>query len=345
MKKNLLIITFFLFFSSCLFAQNFSGQWKGAFWDKSVSVGFGGDQCDYVLDLECKGKVVTGYSYTYYIADGKRYYSICTLEGFLDKKKKYIEVKETERTKTNVPESVGNSFQIHKLTYTKINNIETLQGNWIPVPNQIVKTGYGNTILTRRNLQSSFPNFNNKASKTIPQKKTIANPMPTIVKTTRKPEPVITKTTAKDRILIPKKDSFIKQELIVKDLSKKITISPFSFEKRNYTLLKTIEVENESIKVDLYDNGEVDGDSISLFYNNKLLLSHKRLSEKAITLNIPVGQDDGINELVMYAENLGTIPPNTALMVVTDGTKRYEVRITSDLQKSGAIRFVHKPKR
>ena len=46
----------------------------------------------------------------------------------------------------------------------------------------------------------------------------------------------------------------------------------------------------------------------------------------------------------MYADNLGSIPPNTALMVVTDGGNRYEVRISSDLQKSGLIRFVHKPK-
>ncbi len=46
----------------------------------------------------------------------------------------------------------------------------------------------------------------------------------------------------------------------------------------------------------------------------------------------------------MYAENLGTIPPNTALMVVNDGDNRYEVRISSDLQKSGVIRFMHKPK-
>jgi hypothetical protein len=46
----------------------------------------------------------------------------------------------------------------------------------------------------------------------------------------------------------------------------------------------------------------------------------------------------------MYADNLGSIPPNTALMVITDGEKRYEVRISSDLKKSGTIRFVHKPK-
>ena len=47
----------------------------------------------------------------------------------------------------------------------------------------------------------------------------------------------------------------------------------------------------------------------------------------------------------MYAENLGTIPPNTALMVITDGHHRYEVRITSDLEKSGVIRFMQKEKK
>ena len=57
---------------------------------------------------------------------------------------------------------------------------------------------------------------------------------------------------------------------------------------------------------------------------------------------LDIDEDEQMNELVMYAENLGSIPPNTALMIVTDGTKRYEVRITSDLEKSGVINFVHK---
>ena len=116
-----------------------------------------------------------------------------------------------------------------------------------------------------------------------------------------------------------------------------------NFEKRSTDILKTIEIDHASFKVDLYDNGEVDGDSISLFYNGKLLLSHKRLSEKPITLTLDASTGDDINELTMYAENLGEIPPNTALMVVTDGNKRYEVRISSDLKKSGTIRFIYKP--
>ncbi len=171
MKISVLFVCFFLLCFTTLSAQNFSGQWKGAFWDKSVSfVGFGGDQCDYVLDLECVGKIVTGYSYTYFMEGGKRYYTICKLEGFLDKKKKYIEVKETERTKTNVPDNIRNCFQIHKLSYAKIEKEEILQGTWIPVPNQGGNCGYGGTTLSRRNLKSSFPNFNSAAAKSIPPK-------------------------------------------------------------------------------------------------------------------------------------------------------------------------------
>ena len=348
MKLKLLCISSFLLLTTYLPAQNFSGQWKGSFLDKSVSfVGFGGDKCDYVLDLECKGKMVTGYSYTYFSDGGRRYYTICKLEGFLDQRKKYIEVKETERTKTNVPDEVKNCFQIHRLSYSKIDNQETLQGSWIPVPNQGGNCGFGGTLLTRRNLKTSFPDFNSSAAKITAPTKSFNKPKPEIVKNSLQTLKQVGKETSpksqkKPVVLSPNNDNFSKQEMNSKDIPQQINTPSLSFEKRNNTLLKTIEVENETIKVDLYDNGEIDGDSISLFYNNKLLLSHKRLSEKSINLNIPVGEGPGINELVMYAENLGTIPPNTALMIVTDGTKRYEVRITSDLQKSGVIRFVHK---
>ena len=95
-------------------------------------------------------------------------------------------------------------------------------------------------------------------------------------------------------------------------------------------------------KVDLYDNGDIDGDTVSLFYNGTLLMAKKRLSDRAISFDLNFDNSRAVNELTMYAENLGEIPPNTALMVVTDGSKRYEVRITSDLQKSGVIAFVHK---
>jgi len=89
--------------------------------------------------------------------------------------------------------------------------------------------------------------------------------------------------------------------------------------------------------VDLYDNGQIDGDTISLYLNGKLMVSRQRLSTEPISLKVTMTEDD--NELIMYAENLGSIPPNTALMVVTVGDKRYEVNISSSEKTNGAVRF------
>ena len=111
------------------------------------------------------------------------------------------------------------------------------------------------------------------------------------------------------------------------------------FENRSKKVLKTIVVEDDELKVDLYDNGEIDGDSVSVFFNGKLKVTHQRLSDKPITLKIKLDPEVEDNDLVMFAENLGSIPPNTALMIVTVGDQRFEVRITSTEQTSGTVRF------
>ena len=95
----------------------------------------------------------------------------------------------------------------------------------------------------------------------------------------------------------------------------------------------------QKFRVDLYDNGQVDGDTISVFYNGRMVVEKQRLSTTPITLELDIDPGRTDNDLVMYAENLGAIPPNTALMVVTVADKRYEVNITSTEQTSGTVRF------
>ena len=48
--------------------------------------------------------------------------------------------------------------------------------------------------------------------------------------------------------------------------------------------------------------------------------------------------------VVMYAENLGSIPPNTGLLVIREGTKIYEIRFSGDLDKNSKIILVRKNK-
>ena len=106
---------------------------------------------------------------------------------------------------------------------------------------------------------------------------------------------------------------------------------------RSNILVKQIETEAGNIKIDLFDNGEIDGDTVTIYHNNKLVVSHKRISQNPVTLNIMVNRDQPHHELVMVADNLGSIPPNTSLMIVTAGAKRYEVFISSTKQKNAKV--------
>jgi len=79
-----------------------------------------------------------------------------------------------------------------------------------------------------------------------------------------------------------------------------------------------------------------------VYYNGKAIVSSKKLTEKPLTLNLTADPNKTENELLIYAENEGDIPPNTALMIVTEGSNRSEVRITSDEKKNGVILFNRK---
>jgi hypothetical protein len=91
--------------------------------------------------------------------------------------------------------------------------------------------------------------------------------------------------------------------------------------------------------VKLYDNGQIDNDTISVYLDNQLVLSKKKLTTSALTINLKMDESNAEHELVMVAENLGEIPPNTSLMIVTAGEQRFEVRITSTEQKNAVVRF------
>ena len=116
------------------------------------------------------------------------------------------------------------------------------------------------------------------------------------------------------------------------------------YKQRENVVSKEITVSSDSLKVDFFDNGEIDGDSISIFYNNKLIAFNRILSTKAVHFTVALDTTRQINEITMFADNLGTIPPNTALMVVTDGKKRYEIPMASNLQRNATLKIRRKKK-
>ncbi len=112
------------------------------------------------------------------------------------------------------------------------------------------------------------------------------------------------------------------------------------FASRKKVFATEIPLSGDSIELRFYDNAQIDGDSISLFLNDKLIFEHIRLTEKAYKIKLPVAELLSTNELIMVAENLGSIPPNTSYMVAEMDEKRYEARLESTEGSSALIRLV-----
>ncbi|MBL7730756.1 MAG: hypothetical protein JNM88_06225 [Chitinophagaceae bacterium] len=116
---------------------------------------------------------------------------------------------------------------------------------------------------------------------------------------------------------------------------------PPALTKRKAELVKEIKVDTGNIRIDFYDNGQIDGDTISVYANGMPVVSQKRLSTQPVTVNIRIDLKKTEQELIMVGENLGSIPPNTALMIVNAGNKRYQLYLTSDEQKNAMVRFIY----
>jgi hypothetical protein len=116
-----------------------------------------------------------------------------------------------------------------------------------------------------------------------------------------------------------------------------------SYNQRKDILNKEIEIESDSVRISFYDNGDIDGDSISVFLNKYPVLTQQPLSAKSLNMYLAFDKGNDVAEIGMYAENLGLYPPNTALMVITDGDKRYEVFMSSSLTQNATVRL-HKKK-
>jgi hypothetical protein len=195
-----------------------------------------------------------------------------------------------------------------------------------------------------------------KTAKNLPapsNPKNLSSPSNATAKTAAPKVPVKKKTTpasTQHSIAIQKNSTVVQPVQIqhMRDSSMKISQPavvvpvPAILKSRTNELLKTLTVNHNLIELRIYDDGAIDNDTVSVYYDNKLLISKARISDLPVIAKIVVESSDHPHQLVMVAENLGDIPPNTSLLVVVDGDKRYEERIISNEQKNVVINFQYK---
>ena len=112
--------------------------------------------------------------------------------------------------------------------------------------------------------------------------------------------------------------------------------------KRKTDIQKVIEItpnETDSIKLSIYDNGIIDDDTASVYINDSLLLKSVRLTQTPIELFFSINKNYPVTKLKLVAENLGSIPPNTALIIITTRNKQYSMTLSSDYSQNGSIEF------
>jgi hypothetical protein len=119
-------------------------------------------------------------------------------------------------------------------------------------------------------------------------------------------------------------------------IQKTFSLPSIVAERKNENM-QDIYFKNDSLVLSLYDNGIVDGDTVSVFVNGENIISRQKLKEAATKKTVYISSTTDSVQLVLFAENLGSIPPNTGLLTVRDGDDVYQVRFSADLQKNASI--------
>jgi hypothetical protein len=355
--NRILLFNLFFILSLSSSAQNLTGIWRGYFIDDNMN------QYKYEVQMEqTKKNTLSGITYSY---RGQKFYGKSTMTGNFSYSSGNALIQEIKTIEVKM--EIGSYTCIQKclLTYAKSGREEFLEGTFTSI---FEKTDSARRVLRgescgggrmylRKVKTSDFyiePFLRNKSlPKTeIPSvvKNNPPKTPPNKTSATKVPANQNTKSNAvanKDLVVAkPKTDPAKKADIAItkkepsKNLSTKASVNvPAILTQRQTDLLQTILINSEEVIVKLFDNGEIDDDTISVYLDNQLVLSKKRLTASALTIHLKMDESNPEHELVMVAENLGRIPPNTSLMIVNAGDKRFEVRITSTEQKNALVRF------
>lgn len=341
-----------------LFAQGTSpgniditGLWKGTLYNDSAKKYY-----RYEVGIsEEKGKL-SGFSHTYFLVDNKEYYGVKKLKiKIMDGK---IIMEDAGLIANNYPVAPAKHVrQLNVLTLEVKDSILVMNGpfstnrtkEFSPLTGTISlqrKNDYWQSALIPHLQELGFSKELSFVKRDLEMAKVItANNTPVVKnKVSSIPQKDVAKTDGplpgskhekQIRSVSGEKRKAGQTESI--PLPIKVVPPAADIAKRVNVLQQTVYFNSDSLLLSLYDNGEVDGDTVSVLMNGKLILPREGLSTNAVQKTIYIRPDTDSIELVMYAENLGAIPPNTGLLVVHDEKNIYEIRFSGDLQKNASI--------
>jgi hypothetical protein len=319
MKKIFLILVAIVFSTSVIIGQNLKGTWEG---------NIGGREF-LQMNIIQVGEELCGYTWDYELYN-RRSYCKANFTGFFSKNKNswYI-------TGNSFMENSGSHGLMQlKFVIQQQNGVDVMKGFSRFKSNFSL---FGDEAFTLRRV--SF-----EPTKMTDQMIACS---PTQQPENKKTDTVIIKkidTLPKNQAIKSKTDSVKIIPIIVKkDTAKNLTAQLKTNGRINKEQNRII-LNDKKIKLEIYDNGTIDGDIISVFFDDKKVVDSKKLSAEPIVINLELDETKNVHTLVLFAENLGSIPPNTALIIATTSKgKRYELYSSATLNQNAALIFEYKP--
>jgi len=377
MKKGIRILSCLLvlqgFSHPGLYAQDLTGIWRGHFRSNEGMDRLAGTNYDDRYKMEVQiAQTANRFEAITYSYKSTEFYGKAEASGSINPQTNKVLLKEGKLLEVRFANG-GVCIMTCFMQYSKLGEDEYLQGTYYSTSEKDSTAGCGRgSIFLHRVAESDFhkePLLEKKENELLSRKKTevpvkkLPAPAPAAsaaakpaeptakapLKTNNSPAPVKkhpAATSSSQTVALQKssgqvaiytqnnKDSTIK--MIQPEMP---VVIPYVLRTRTNALLKTLTVNHTSVELRIYDDGAIDNDTVSVYYDNQLIISKARLSDQPIITHIHVEPSDQPHQLVMVAENLGDIPPNTSLLVVNDGEKHYEERIISDEQKNVMILF------
>ncbi len=361
-----------------VFSQDLTGIWRGNFVSaegKMADLFNADDRYKYEVQIDQRGKAFTGVTYSYKTTV---FYGKASSNGTVNPKTGKVILNELKLLELKMANSSYACWMICFMQYTKNGDEEFLEGKYssyretdssfcgrgnVFLRKVVTSDFYKEPFLAKREKEKKDSLAKKNAPANISVTKPVAKPAPVIAKKPATNNPPVAKNNT---VATAKKDSRIPPAAIVK--GKDIKAAPVNetvnndpkmpvikmkdpvfippvLKNRENELVQTISVNSNEINIDIYDNGTIDHDTISVYLDKKLVINHQMLTTNAINLKLKMDETTNYHEVVMVADNLGDIPPNTSLMVVKAGDKQYEVRITSTEQKNAVVIFKYEKPR
>jgi hypothetical protein len=359
--KNLSILVFILTVSISCFAQKkVGGFYKGTLFNDSTKM-----VQQYELALaEYRGKIM-GYAYVTFVANDTFYYGIRKIKAKIDGDNLVVE--DDKMIANNFPESAAKHVnRTVTIPFNGQDSLVSVNGRWktnqtrtyyaVPGAVEATKSGdsSGSALFAHLKELNLMPNDNYAATETVAQTTTKQKG----IELKTEDPPVVTKTKGeskenKVKVKSEKKESsdVVQTKIKTKDtntenepqqVAQKTTVSKtnvpatISYTERKEHVQQSVDISSDSLILSFYDNGVVDGDSISVYANNQQVIGSTKLKSVATKKTIYVGGMEEV-KLLLVADNLGTIPPNTGLLIIRDGDKTYQVNFTADMQTNASI--------